>query len=231
MYLGQARQDIADAASVQTLKRPVHYEAGLQAEVQAEVQAGVHTAKLHSRRSRLARGRGKAGARPGAGTGADFLGRPGAEANPGVGAEAEADTVAEGKVEAGLGTRLGGIEAQLERLERLVMSTPLAVFTTPWQQRQQMQTSSAALRTAPAAPAAPAETGAARVERLERLMHQMQTSSTASAPPAPPAPPASPAAPAAPDEASAASAARVQAQCRGNLARNTQKRRRQAYTP
>ena len=127
----------------------------------------------HKVRGRQARGMGKARAKMGAGTGAVFLGWSEVEAKkPKARAKAKAGT--EAKEEA----MINGIEAQLERLERL-MSTPLAAFTTPW---QQMQNSTAMLMLTP--PAAPAE----------------------------------------------ASAARVQAQHRGNLARNKQKRRQQACT-
>ena len=139
----------------------------------ASAATGVQQAVRHKVRGRQARGMGKARAKMGAGTGAVFLGWSEVEAKkPKARAKAKAGT--EAKEEA----MINGIEAQLERLERL-MSTPLAAFTTPW---QQMQNSTAMLMLTP--PAAPAE----------------------------------------------ASAARVQAQHRGNLARNKQKRRQQACT-
>ena len=129
----------------------------------------------HKVRGRQARRRGSlAGPKPGAGTGAAFLGSAEAGAKTEARAEAAAGTEAERKVEA----RFIGIEAQLGHLERL-MSTPLASFMTHWQQHQQIQTSTATITepaapsapsapSAPAAPAALAEASAARVQAQYR---------------------------------------------------------------
>lgn len=137
----------------------------------ASAATGVQAVR-HKVRGRQARRRGSmAGPKPGAGTGAAFLGWAEAGAKTEAGAEAVAGAEAERKVEA----RFIGIEAQLGHLERL-MSTPLASLMTHWQQHQQLQTfttmitepAAPSVPSAPAAPAALAEASAARMQAQYR---------------------------------------------------------------